>query len=94
MQHSTHTALFTTVSGVVGGVGKAITAKLLLLAITILSLSTVIIYAATSAAAGYAINKIMDIGSRKFNRVAAVRHYAYFSVFSFQVQLFPLLNFF
>jgi hypothetical protein len=28
MQHHTHTALFTTVSGVVGGVGKAISAKL------------------------------------------------------------------
>jgi hypothetical protein len=27
MQHHTHTALFTTVSGVVGGVGKSISAK-------------------------------------------------------------------
>jgi hypothetical protein len=68
MQHSTHTALFTTVSGVVGGVGKAITAKPLLLAITLPGLSTVIIYAAASAAAGYAVNKIMDAGSRKFNQ--------------------------
>jgi hypothetical protein len=33
MQHHTHTALFTTISGVVGGVGKAISAKPLLLAI-------------------------------------------------------------
>ncbi len=67
MQHSTHIALFTTVSGVFGGVGKAI-AKPLLLAITIPGLSTVIIYAAASAAAGYAVNKIMDAGSRKFNQ--------------------------
>jgi len=35
MQHHTHTALFTTISGVVGGVGKAISAKPLLLAITL-----------------------------------------------------------
>ena len=68
MQQSTHTALFTTVSGVVGGVGKAITAKPLLLAITIPGLSTVVIYAAASAAAGYLVNKIMDAGSRKFNQ--------------------------
>jgi hypothetical protein len=44
MQHHTHTALFTTVSGVVGGVGKAISAKPLLLAITLPGLTTVIIY--------------------------------------------------
>ena len=48
MQHHTHTALFTTASGVVGGVGKAISAKPLLLAITLPGLSTVIIYAAAS----------------------------------------------
>ncbi len=52
MQHHTHTALFTKAFGVVGGVGKAISAKLLLLAITLPELSTVIIYAAVSAAAG------------------------------------------
>ena len=49
MQHHTHTALFTTVSGVVGGVGKAISAKPLLLAITLPGLTTVIIYASVSA---------------------------------------------
>jgi hypothetical protein len=49
MQHHTHTALFTTVSGVVGGVGKAISAKPLLLAITLPGLTTVIIYASASA---------------------------------------------
>jgi hypothetical protein len=52
MQHHTYAALFTKVSGVVGGVGKAISAKPLLLAITLSGLSTVIIYAAASAAAG------------------------------------------
>ena len=68
MSHPTHTALFTTVSGVVGGVGKAITAKPLLLAITLPGLSTVVIYAAASAAAGYVVKKIMDACSRKLNQ--------------------------
>lgn len=60
MQHPTHTALFTTASGVVGGVGKAISAKPLLLAITLPGLSTVIIYAAASAVAGYIVKNILD----------------------------------
>ncbi|MCX8483271.1 MAG: hypothetical protein ORN50_06780 [Crocinitomicaceae bacterium] len=68
MQHHTHTALFTTVSGVVGGVGKAITAKPLLLAITLPGLSTVIIYAAASAAAGYVVKRILDAASKKLNQ--------------------------
>ena len=53
MQHHTHTALFTTVSGVVGG--KAISAKPLLLAITLPGLTTVIIYASKSAVTGYVV---------------------------------------
>lgn len=68
MQHHTHTALFTTVSGVVGGVGKAISAKPLLLAITLPGLSTVIIYAAASAAAGYLVKRILDAASKKLNQ--------------------------
>ncbi len=68
MFHPTHTALFTTVSGVVGGVGKAITAKPLLLAITLPGLSTVIIYAAASAAAGYVVKRILDAASKKLNK--------------------------
>jgi hypothetical protein len=43
MQHHTHTALFTKAYGVVGGVGKAISAKPLLLAISLPGLSIVII---------------------------------------------------
>ena len=57
MEQPTHNALFTTASGVVGGVGKAITAKPLLLAITLPGLSTVIIYAVVSAVAGYVVKK-------------------------------------
>jgi len=52
MQHHTIIALFTTASWVIGGVGKAISAKPFLLAITLSGLSTVIIYAAASAAGG------------------------------------------
>ena len=68
MSEPTHTALFTTVSGVVGGVGKAISAKPLLLAITLPGLSTVVIYAAASAAAGYLVKRILDAASKKLNR--------------------------
>ena len=68
MQHHTHTALFTTVSGVVGGVGKAISAKPLVLAITLPWLTTVIIYASASAVAGYVVNKLLDAASRKLTQ--------------------------
>ena len=68
MQHHTHAALFTPVSGVVGGVGKAISAKPLLLAITLPGLTTVIIYASASAVAGYVVKKVLDAASRKLNK--------------------------
>jgi hypothetical protein len=68
MQHHTHTALVTTVSGVVGGVGKEISAKPLLLAITLPGLTTVIICASASAVAGYVVKKLLDAGSRKLNQ--------------------------
>ncbi len=43
MPHHSHTAIFTTVSGVIGGVGKAITAKPLLMAVTLPGLFTVVL---------------------------------------------------
>ena len=58
MPHHSHTSIFTTVSGVVGGVGKAITAKPLLMAVTLPGVSTVVLYAAASAAAGYVVKKV------------------------------------
>ena len=66
-QHS-HTSIFTTVSDVVGGVGKAITAKPLLMAVTLPGLSTVVLYAAASAAAGYVVKKALDSISEKLNK--------------------------
>ena len=68
MQHHTHTALFTTVSGVLGGVGKAISAKPLLLAITLSGLTTVIIYAAASAVVGYVVKKVLDTIWERINK--------------------------
>jgi hypothetical protein len=57
MQHHTHTALFTTVSRVVGGIGKAISAKPLLLAIKLPSLTSVIIYASASAVSEHVVKE-------------------------------------
>jgi hypothetical protein len=68
MSHPSDTALFTTAAGVIGGVGKAISAKPLLLEITFSGLTNVIIYAAASAVAGYVVKKIMDAASRKLNQ--------------------------
>ena len=68
MPHHSHTSIFTTVSGVVGGVGKAVTAKPLLMAITLPGLTTVVLYAAASAAAGYVVKKVLDNISTKLNK--------------------------
>jgi hypothetical protein len=60
MAQEAHTVIFTTISGVIGGITKAVSAKPLLLAITFGGLSTVVIYAAASAAAGYIVKKLLD----------------------------------
>ncbi len=52
IQHHTYMALFATAFGVIGGLGKAVSAKPILLAIELPELSTLIIYAAASSAAG------------------------------------------
>ena len=63
-QHS-HTSIFTTASGVLGGVAKAVTAKPILTEITLPGLSNVLIYAAASAAAGYIVKKSMDCVAKR-----------------------------
>ena len=63
-QHS-HTSIFTTASGVLGGVAKAVTAKPILTEITLPGLSNVVIYAAASAAAGYIVKKSMDCVAKR-----------------------------
>jgi hypothetical protein len=60
MSQEAHTVIFTTISGVIGGITKAVSAKPLLLAITFGGISTVVIYAAASAAAGYVVKKLLD----------------------------------
>lgn len=60
MSQEAHTVIFTTLSGVIGGITKAVSAKPLLLAITFGGLSTVVIYASASAAAGYVVKKLLD----------------------------------
>lgn len=60
MSQEAQTAIFTTLSGVIGGITKAVSAKPLLLAITFGGLSTVVIYASASAAAGYIVKKLLD----------------------------------
>ncbi len=60
MSQEAHTVIFTTLSGVIGGITKAVSAKPLLLAITFGGLSTVIIYAGASAVAGYVVKKLLD----------------------------------
>jgi ribosomal protein L17 len=66
MSQEAHTAIVTTISGVIGGITKAVSAKPLLLAITFGGLSTVVIYASASAAAGYLVKKILD---KVFNEI-------------------------
>lgn len=63
-QHS-HTSIFTTASGVLGGVAKAVTAKPILTEITLPGLTNVVIYAAASAAAGYIVKKSMDCVAKR-----------------------------
>ena len=55
MQHSIDTGAFTTVSGMVGGVVKAVSAKPVMMAITFGSITNVMIYAAASAGVGYVV---------------------------------------
>jgi len=73
MSHQFHTALVTTASGVIGGVGKAISAKSLLLSITIPGLTMVIIYAVVSAVAGYVVKKTLDAALLQLKRILKIR---------------------
>lgn len=54
------TGAFTTISGMIGGVMKAITEKPVLMTISLGTLSNVMFYAAASAAVGYVVKKVLD----------------------------------
>lgn len=65
--HPTHdTSAFTTVSGMVGGVVKAISAKPLLMAVSFGTLTNVMFYAAASATVGYFVKLGLDRLSDRF----------------------------
>ena len=57
---SHYTSLFTTLSGLVGGLGKALTYKPLLASVTLTGITTVVTYAALSASVGYVVKYGMD----------------------------------
>jgi hypothetical protein len=61
------TGVFTTFSGMVGGVVKAISVKPVMMAITFGSLANVMIYAAASAGIGYIVKKALDKISERIN---------------------------
>jgi len=53
-------SLIATTSGICGGVGKAISAKLILANITFSGMIDVAFYAAISAMVGYGVKKVID----------------------------------
>ena len=61
------TGAFTTVSGMIGGMVKAISVKPVMMAITFGSLANVMIYAAASAGIGYIVKKALDKISERIN---------------------------
>jgi hypothetical protein len=62
------TGVFTTFSGMVGGVVKAISVKPVMMAITFGTLTNVMVYAAASAAVGYVVKKALDKLSDRINQ--------------------------
>ena len=67
MNHPQDTGAFTTVSGMIGGVVKAVSVKPVMMAITFGSLTNVMIYAAASAGIGYIVKKALDKISERIN---------------------------
>jgi len=69
MNHPHDTAIFTTLSAIAGGLGKALAIKPVLLSITAASMASVVAYAAASAAAGYVVKRVMDqVADRFFSK--------------------------
>lgn len=67
MNHPQDTGAFTTVSGMIGSVVKAISVKPVMMAITFGSLANVMIYAAASAGISYIVKKALDKISERIN---------------------------
>jgi hypothetical protein len=60
MSNSLDTGAVTTVSGMIGGIVKAVSVKPVMMAITFGSLANVMVYAAASAGVGYVVKKVLD----------------------------------
>ena len=60
MNNSLDTGAVTTVSGMIGGIVKAVSVKPVMMAITFGSITNVMIYAAASAGVGYVVKKVLD----------------------------------
>lgn len=67
MNNSFDTGAVTTVSGMIGGIVKAVSVKPVMMAITFGSLANVMVYAAASAGVGYVVKKVLDKLSAKIS---------------------------
>lgn len=67
MNDSFDTVAVTTVSGMIGGIVKAVSVKPVMMAITFGSLANVMVYAAASAGVGYGVKKVLDKLSAKIS---------------------------
>ena len=67
MNNSLDTGAVTTVSGMNGGIVKAVSVKPVMMAITFGSLANVMVYAAASAGVGYVVKKVLDKLSAKIS---------------------------
>jgi len=67
MHHYSHTTIITTLSGIIGGLGKAATYPTMLANITLHGIVNVAFYAGISAAAGYVVKCGLDYLSRRIH---------------------------
>ena len=68
MSLSEQNSIITTVSGVFGGVGKAITSLQILTSITLQGISEVALYAAVSAIVGYGVKVLIDVIKKQIRK--------------------------
>ena len=61
-------SIITTTSGIFGGMSKAFTAHIFIMAITLQSLLEVVVYASVSALVGYCIKLTIDFITKIFSR--------------------------
>ncbi len=67
MNNKLDTGAVTTVSGMIGGIVKAVSVKPVMMAITFGLLANVMVYAATSAGLCYVVKKVIDKQSAKIS---------------------------